>query len=230
MNEHMFPLVIKGSKMNQYKCVFSFAWIVALLVATPAMGQLANYPVLSLAPGSAYGTTSVGVAFGRGVRNNSLDESVFVARVERGLKTVSFGATAGYIASDPYKLTLSGSIAGHLLRDSSPVQVSLQTGLGWIRQDILNLNLTTLHIPVGVAIQANGFGNLRPWVMPRVSFFQSSGNAVVRSSTATEFGGSAGISYASEVGVGFNLSFDYLHVTGGTPYGLSAGLSYIRGG
>ena len=148
--------------MNQHKFVFSFAWIVALLVATPAMGQLANYPVLSLAPGSAYGTTSVGAAFGRGVKNNSLKESVFAARIERGLETVSFGATAGYIASDPYKLTLAGSIAVHLLSDSSPVQVSLQTGLGWIRQDILTLNLTTLHIPIGVAIQGTGFGNVRP--------------------------------------------------------------------
>ena len=156
--------------MNQQKFVFSFVWMVALLVATPAMGQLTNFPVLSLAPGSAYGTTSVGVAFGnRGVKNYSLDRSVFAARIERGLETFSVGATAGYIASDPYRLTLDGSIAVHLLRDV-PVQVSLQAGLGWIRQDILGLNLTTLHIPVGVAIQGTGFGNLRPWVMPRVSF------------------------------------------------------------
>ena len=28
--------------MNQHKFVSSFAWITALLVATPAMGQLAN--------------------------------------------------------------------------------------------------------------------------------------------------------------------------------------------
>jgi hypothetical protein len=76
------------------------------------------------------GTTSPGVAFGRGVENNSLEESVFAARIERGLETVSFGATAGYIASDPYNLTFAGSIAIHLLSDSSPVQLSLQTGLG----------------------------------------------------------------------------------------------------
>ena len=215
--------------MNQHKFVFSFAWIVALLVATPAMGQLANFPVLSLAPGSAYGTTSIGAAFGRAIKNNSSEESVFAARIERDLETVSFGATAGYIASDPYKLTVAGSIAVHLLSASSPVQVSLQTGLGWIRQDILTLNLTTLHIPIGVAIQGTGFGNVRPWVMPRVSFFQSSGDTVATSSTDTEFGASAGISFASEVGVGFNLSFDYLNVVGGTPYGLSAGISYISG-
>ncbi len=100
--------------MNQQKFVFSFAWIVALLVATPAMGQLTNFPVLALAPGSAYGTTSVGAAFGsRGVKNYSMDRSVFAARIERGLETFSFGATAGYIASDPYRLTFAGSVAHH---------------------------------------------------------------------------------------------------------------------
>ena len=215
--------------MNQHKFAFSFAWILALLVASPAMGQLANFPVLSLAPGSGYGTTTVGAAFGRGLKNYSLEESVFAARIERGLETVSFGAAAGYMASDPYKVTAAGSIALHLLRDL-PVQVSLQTGLGWIRQDILNLNLTTLHIPVGVAIQGTGFGNFRPWVMPRVSFLQSSGDAVGASRTDTELGASAGISFASELGVGFNLAFDYLNVGGGTSYGVSAGISYISGG
>ncbi len=214
--------------MNQQKFVFSFACIVALLVATPAMGQLTNFPVTSLPPGSAYGTTSIGAAFGRGVKNNSLEESVFAARIERGLETFSVGATAGYIATDPYGLTLDGSIAVHLLRDL-PVQVSLQSGVGWIRQDILGLNLTTLHIPVGIAIQGTVFGGLRPWVMPRVSFFQSSGEAVAASSTATELGGSAGISYVSVVGVALNLSFDYLFVDVGTRYGLGAGMSYILG-
>ena len=215
--------------MNQHKFVFSFGWIVALLVASPAMGQLANFPVLSLAPGSAYGTTTVGAAFGRGLKNYSLEESVFATRIERGLETVSFGAAVGYMASNPYNVTAAGSIALHLLRDL-PVQISLQTGLGWIRQDILNLNLTTLHIPVGVAIQGTGFGDLRPWVMPRVSFLQSSSDAVAASRTDTELGASAGISFASELGVGFNLAFDYLNVGGGTSYGVSAGISYIAGG
>ena len=91
------------------------------------------------------------------------------------------------------------------------------------------MNLTTLHIPVGVAIQGTGFGSLRPWVMPRVSFLQSSGDAVAASRTDTELGASAGISFASELGVGFNLAFDYLNVGGGRSYGLSAGISYISG-
>ena len=216
--------------MNQHKFVFSFAWIAALLVATPAMGQLANFPVHPLAPGSAYGTTSIGAAFARGVRNSSLRESVFAARVARGLQTVSFGASAGYIARGAAKVTLAGSVAVHLLRDSDlPVQVSLQSGLGWMRQDILALSLTTLHIPVSIAIQGTEFGRIKPWVMPRVSFIQSSGEAVSTSRTVTKLGGSAGVSVTSDIGVSFDLSFDYLHVQGGSPYGLSAGISYNLG-
>ena len=152
------------------------------------------------------------------------------ARVTRGLQTVSFGASAGYIAKGVENVTLAGSMAVHLLRDSDlPVQVSLQTGLGWMRQDVFALSLTTLHIPVSLAIQGTGFGRIRPWVMPRVSFIQSSGEAVSTSTTVTKLGGSAGVSVTSDVGVAFDVSFDYLHVRGGSPYGLSAGISYSLG-
>jgi hypothetical protein len=188
--------------MNQHKLVFSFAWTAALLVGTPAMGQLTNFPVLPLEPGSAYGTTSIGAAFDRGVKNSSLRESVFVARVARGLQAVSFGADAGYIVNGAENVTVAGSMAVHLLRDSDlPVQVSLQSGLGWMRQDILVSSLTTPHIPVGIAIQGTGFGRIKPWVMPRVSFIQSSGEAVSTSRTVTKLGGSAGISVMSDIGV-----------------------------
>ncbi len=213
--------------MNQPKYILSFASIVALLVATPATGQIANFPVLSLAPGSGYGTTSVGTAFGRGVNNDAWDNSVFVGQIERGLETVSFGASVGYIASTPENWTASGSVAVHAF-SSSPVQVSLQSGLGWIKQDIAGSNLTTLHIPIGLAIQSSG--KVRPWVMPRVSFIQTSGEAVGASSTETAFGGSAGISLTTGLGVGLSLAYDYLDVTGGALQRLSAGISYITGG
>ena len=199
--------------MNRHHFVLSLVAIVALLVATPIMGQVTNLPVLSLAPGSGYGTTSVGAAFSRGIQNGSWGNSVFVARVERGLETVSFGATVGYIASRADNFAVGGSVAAHVLRYSSML-VSLQSGLGWIRQPVLNLDLTTLHIPVGVSIQGTGFGKLRPWVMPRVSFVQTSGEAVAASNTDIEFGGSAGVSFASGVGVRFSLAYDFLNTSG----------------
>ena len=213
--------------MNEYKFVFSLASIMALLVAAPAMGQLTNFPVLSLAPGSAYGTTSISTAFGTGLKNSS-DRRVFVARIERGLETDSFGADYGYVSSDNYNSTLALSAAAHLLGDS-PVQVSVQSGIGWRRQVALNLNLTTLNVPIGVSIQGTGFGKVRPWVMPRVSFSQLSGDAVSTSFTTTEYGGSAGISFSSDRGVGFSLAYDYLDTTGGSRHELGAVMSYIVG-
>ena len=215
--------------MNPYKFVLSLAPIAALLVATPAMGQITNFPVLSLAPGSGYGTTSVGTAYGRGVKNDALDNSVFVGQIERGLETISFGGSVGYIASTPENWTVSGSVAVHAF-SSSPVQVSLQSGLGWIKQDILGLNQTNLHIPIGLAIQGTGFGMVRAWVMPRVSFLQTSGAAVAESSTETALGGSAGISLTTGLGVGLNLAYDYLDASTGSQQRISAGLSYSVGG
>ena len=45
--------------MSKTKSVFSIA-VVALLVATPAMGQLLNYPIVALPAGDADGATSIG--------------------------------------------------------------------------------------------------------------------------------------------------------------------------
>ena len=216
--------------MNHYKFVFSFASIMALLVAAPAMGQLTNFPVLSLAPGSAYGTTSVSTAFGSGVKNTSINRRVFVARIERGLETVSFGADYGYvdIAGDNYHSTLALSIAGHLLSDS-PIQVSVQSGIGWIRQQALAGPMTTLNVPIGVSIQGTGFGKVRPWVMPRVSFFQVSGEAFNESFTDTRYGGSAGISFVGGAGVGITLAYDFLDGNGVSRNRLGVVMSYSLG-
>ena len=130
--------------MNQHQFLLSFVSITALLVAAPAMGQLHNFPVLSLAPGSGYGTTTLSTAFGSGVKNTSAERRVFVARVERSLQTVSFGADYGYVDGDLYNTALALSMAAHLPGDS-PVQVSAQTGFGWIRQEVLNLPDDSAH-------------------------------------------------------------------------------------
>ena len=223
--------------MNQHKFVSSFAWIAALLVATPAMGQLANFPVLAMAPGDAGGVTTVTAGFARGLNDNSREQSSFGAEIARGMERVSFGAGAGYVASATDALTLSGNIAAHLLSDSnSPVQVSLQSGLGWMSQDVGALSATTLLIPIGVAIQGNGDGNVRPWVMPRFNFARSSGSAFTTSSTQKKFGASAGVSIATEAGVGVSLALDLQRSDNGTGLadesrvGFSVAMTYIVGG
>ncbi len=148
--------------------------------------------------------------------------------VHEHVLSLLFGADAGYIGGSTKSVTVSGSVATHLLSDS-PVQVSLQAGFGWARQEVLTLSMTTLHVPVGIAIQATSLGKVRPWVMPRVSFSQYSGGAVASSRTQTDFGGSAGISYESGFGVGLTLAYDYLDTNVGTQQRLGAIIPYVVG-
>ena len=85
--------------MTTQKSVFAFA-IAALLVATPAMGQLLNHPVHSLPAGPAAGATFVAVQFARGLNDDSGKQSSFAAAVGRGMERVSFAGMAGYVATD----------------------------------------------------------------------------------------------------------------------------------
>jgi hypothetical protein len=71
--------------MNPHKFVSSFTWIVALSVTTPAMGQLANFPVLAMAPGDAGGVTTVTARFARGLNANATEQSSFGAEIARGM-------------------------------------------------------------------------------------------------------------------------------------------------
>ena len=110
--------------MNQNKFGFSIACIAAaaLLVATPAMGQLVNFPVLALAPGDADGNTSVGAGWGRGLNDQSGKLNLIGAGVVRSMEMVSFGISGGYLLQDApadNELALAGSLAYHLPVDGA---------------------------------------------------------------------------------------------------------------
>ena len=193
--------------MTQHRFVFSFAWIAALLIATPAVGQLINFPVLALAPGDADGATSVGAGWARGLNDDSNKQSAFGAGFQRAMERVSFGASAGYVATDTDELTLAGSVGVHVLPDNdAPVQVTVQSGLGWMSIDGTPDNTSLLNIPVGVAIQSNNDSPVSAWVMPRINFLRDSSGGV--SNTESKFGASAGAAYTSEGGVGVGVAFD----------------------
>ena len=149
------------------------------------------------------------------------------------METVSFSVAGGYAldatgADTDGKTTFAGAIAYHLPIDSS-VNVSLQTGIGYIK-----LAETEMSFPLGLAISGSseaGSMMVRPWIMPRVQFTRTGGT---NSATATDFGASGGIGFASEGGVGFGLAIDLLLVDDGSGgsnsvMGFSAGLSYTLG-
>ena len=219
--------------MNQHKFAFTFAWIAALMVATPAVGQLHNFPVQSLPQGPAAGNLFVATQFARGLNDNSFKQNSFAAAVGRSMERVTVAGAAGYVASDTDALTLAASVAVHMLRDESiPVQVSLQGGLGWTSLDIpaTTESSTILSFPIGVAISgrpSDGPVSVRPWVMPRLNMVRAS--ALGASATQTDIGASAGVSFTSESGVGGNLAADWINVEGGSPFGISVGVHYVVG-
>ena len=212
--------------MNQRKFVFSFAWIAALLVATPAMGQLLNHPVQALPTGDAAGTTLFRAQSARGLNDNSGKQNSFAVGVGRAMERVSFMGMAGYVASDTDKLTLGGNVAVHLLSDdSTPVQVSVQGGFGWVKFDDPE---TVTSFPIGVAIQGRPSGNattVTPWVMPRLDITHSS----QFSSTETNFGVAAGLSVNSEVGAGAHLAIDWANGEFLDPIRFAIGVHYTVG-
>ena len=197
--------------MNQNKFGFSIACIAAaaLLVATPAMGQLVNFPVLALAPGDADGNTSVGAGWGRGLNDQSGKLNLIGAGVVRSMEMVSFGISGGYLLQDTpadNEVALAGSLAYHLPVDGA-ASVSIQSGIGWY-----NPGESVLIFPVGLSISGSseaGSAMVSPWVMPRVQFTRVGGTA---SSTATDFGASGGVAVETEGGFGFGLALDLLIV------------------
>jgi hypothetical protein len=205
--------------------------VVALMVATPATGQLVNFPVLALGAGD--GVTAVAAGWGRGLNDDSGKRNAIGVGVSRSMEMVSFSVAGGYVlealgASSDGEITFAGAVAYHLPVEA--VDLSLQTGIGYIK-----FAETTLNFPVGVSISGSteaGSMMVRPWIMPRVQFTRTGGTA---SSTDTDFGGSGGVSFFTESGLGFGVAADLLIVDDGvggsnSRLGFSAGVSYRLGG
>jgi len=206
--------------MNKTRFVFSIA-VVALLVATPAMGQLLNYPYTALAPSNADGMTSIGVGWGRGLSDSSQKLNAFGAGVTRATEMVSFGFAGAYVdevgGPDVSEIALRGSVAYNVPMDGS-VDVGIQGGIEWMSVEGTPLNTTFWNFPLGVSIQGGttaGSLEIPLWVMPRVQFLRSSMEGQ-SSDTNTDFGAAAGVGLVAENGLGLSLSIDWLYTDDGT--------------
>ena len=214
--------------MTQPKFASYFACLAAaLLIATPAAGQLINFPVLAMAPGGADGSTSIGAGFARGLNDNSGKQSAIGAGITRGMEKVSFGVSGGYVMTDTDALTLAGRVGVHLVTEGS-VSVSVQTGLGWQSLTFIPDDVTILNIPIGVAIRSNNDGPVSVWTMPRFNIARVSAGGV--SNSQKKIGGSAGVQYMTESGLGLGAAIDMQRAegVGGDVTGVffSAGVSY----
>ena len=196
--------------MNKRVFALSSTWIAALLVATPALGQLLEFPVYSLPAGDADGATFAGVTFARGINDNSGKQNAFGGGIGRAMERVSFIGLVGYVASETEEVTLGANVALNLpMPTDSPIQLSVQGGVGWASIDGIPDNTTWLSVPVGLVLQtppSDAATQVRPWVMPRYNFRRASTGGT--SLTDRNFGASAGVSVNTEAGIGFHVAFD----------------------
>ena len=195
--------------MRKTGFVFSIA-VAALLVATPAMGQLLNYPITALPAGDADGATSIGAGWGRGLNEDSGKLNAFGAAVTRAAETVSYQLAGAYVNSSD--IALKGTLAYNALAEN----IGIQGGIEWKSPDAG----TQLNLPIGISF-SGGSGSVTYSVMPRVQFTRTSGTTTT---TETDFGASAGIAFVTEGGVGLGLSGDW--VSGTSSILVGAGVYY----
>ncbi len=104
--------------MNRNKFAFSFAWVAALLVATPATGQLVGFPVFAVPTGDADGSTAVAAQFTRGLNSDSGENRGFAAYGVRSMEMISFNVAVGYLPGDISEATFGGQVSYKLIGES----------------------------------------------------------------------------------------------------------------
>ena len=185
--------------MRKTGFVFSIA-VAALLVATPAMGQLTNYPVTVLPAGDADGATSIGAGWGRGLNEDSGKLNAFGAAITRAAETVSYQLAGAYVNSSD--IALKGTLAYNALAEN----IGIQGGIEWKSPDAG----TQMNFPIGISF-SGGSESVTYSVLPRVQFTRTSASSAT--TTDTDFGASAGIGFVTEGGVGLALSGDWVSGT-----------------
>ena len=185
--------------MRKTGFVFSIA-VAALLVATPAMGQLLNYPITALPAGDADGATSIGAGWGRGLNEDSGKLNAFGVGITRAAETVSYSVAGVYVNSSD--IGLGGRLAYNGLAEN----IGIQGGIEWKSPDAG----TQMNFPIGISF-SGGSESVTYSVMPRVQFTRTSASSAT--TTDTDFGASAGIGFVTEGGVGLALSGDWVSGT-----------------
>jgi len=199
--------------MPKTRFVFSIA-VAALLVATPAMGQLGNYPITALPAGDADGATSLGFGWGRGLNDTSGKLNAFGVGIARAMETVSFGVGGSFIDAASSEIAVGGKVAYNLPASGTTesVDFGIQGGIEWVSPE----GATQLNFPIGVTARgslAAGSGAIPLWIYPRWQWTRTSPETG-DSSTESTPGVATGTGYVTEGGWGLSLSVDWTRIPG----------------
>ena len=198
--------------MPKTRFVFSIA-VAALLVATPAMGQLGNYPTTALPAGDADGATLIGIGWGRGLNDTSGKLNSYVVGIARAMETVSFGIGGAFVDAASSEIAIGGRVAYNLPTSGTTesVDFGIQGGIEWRSPD----DGTLLNFPIGLTAQGSATAGslaIPLFIFPRWQWTRTSPD-IGDSSTENGFGVAAGAGIATEGGWGLNLSVDWTRPT-----------------
>ena len=122
--------------MSQPKFVFSMAWIAALVMATPATGQLVEFPVLGLPSSDGDPFTTFTLQLAHGLNLDSGQNGGRGAYVIRSMQRVSLSVASGYLTDEIGEFTFGGQAAFHLAGNADSwarivVYKGMPRGLVW---------------------------------------------------------------------------------------------------
>lgn len=216
--------------MKLHNCMLVFFGVLALIVATPVAGQSPFFPDYALPSAEGSPSTFMAATYGRGLNDASTKMDAFVLTVGRTTDRVAFSGGAGRIESGLNEWALGGSVGVDLIgKEDTPVQLTVQGGVGWMSIDLPSGTLTNLRFPIGVALKGRPTGSsvrVTPWVMPRINIARASSGGT--SGTSTDFGVSGGLGITAPGGFGIHLAADVLAV-GNNPLMFSVGSHYVIG-
>lgn len=219
--------------MRFVKTFVMMTMMLAVFGVTPVAAQLFGFPDYALPSAGDTPATWLAGGYGRGLNDDSGKSDSFAGAIGRTTGRFSYLGAAGFVTGDDDEFTLGGALGVDLIQDAdTPVQLTLQGGIGWMNVDVLDGSVTFLRFPVGLALKGdagNGSTSVTPWIMPRLDILRSSGGGF-DSDTETNFGVSGGVSVTGQNGFGAHAALDYLAAGDGVnPVGLGVGVHVILG-
>jgi hypothetical protein len=216
--------------------------LVVLLAATladPLAAQLNSMPV-HYSPKGGTGFTVYG-DFGKGLNEESGENTAFAARAVLGVSAITLGVGVGTVnasipglSSDENNFQWMAMAAFRILGGGPiPAAINIQAGYGRLATD----SIAEVNVPVGVGLSVSapvpGI-TLEVWGAPRISYRRVTVGA--SSETQTGFGLSGGINFGFSIGLGGYVALDWQSLSdvtdgdfpliGGNPALLGVGVSW----
>ncbi len=204
--------------MERFMTFGSALIIGSSLLAGPAVAQMNSIPVYFNPKGGT--GLMVAVDLGRGINDESGENTAVAFRTALGIGPVTIGGSVGLVNPEegvPVGRELESQYMGNIaLRlfggGLLPVSLSLQGGVGVLTLDDTNKEIITVPIGLGLgfSIPTPGF-SFDPWIAGRYTFVRTKDATFPVAATANQnsFGISGGLNFNFLMGLGFHIAGDW---------------------